>query len=123
MKAIRPIVLACGFLAVVGAAWAQSGAGMGPGPGASAPGMGMGPGMGGGRGPGARAGADYTPGWAMMTTAERTEHMNRMGSMKTVDECKAYVQKHHEEMASRAKEKGAKVVAQPRRDPCAGLKP
>ena len=121
------MVLACGFVAVLGSAWAQSGAGMGPGPGASAPGKGkgksMGPGMGGGRGPGARAGADDTPGWAMMSPAERTEHINRMGSMKTLDDCKAYVQKHHEEMAARLKDKGAKVYAKPRLDPCAGLKP
>lgn len=125
MKTIRPMLLACSFFAVVGAAWAQGGAGMGPGPGASAPGNGMGPGMGmgGGRGPGARAGADYTPGWTMMTPAERTDHMSRMRSMKTLEECKAYVQTHHEEMASRAKEKGTKIPAQPRRDPCAGLTP
>ncbi|MEP7298572.1 MAG: hypothetical protein ABI702_20500 [Burkholderiales bacterium] len=123
MKTIRLVVLACGFVVAVGTASAQGGPGAGMGPGASAPGAGMGAGMRGGRGPGARAGADYTPGWTMMTPAERSEHMNQMRSMKTLDECKAYVQKHHDEMAARAKEKGAKVLAQPRRDPCAGLKP
>ena len=123
MKAMRAVVLAGGLVAAVSVAWAQGGAGMGPGPGASAPGMGMGPGMGGGRGPGARAGAADTPGWAMMTPAERSEHMTHMRAMQTLGECKAYVQKHHDEMAARAKERGAKVLAQPRRDPCAGLKP
>ncbi len=131
MKTIRLMVLLGGFAVAGGAALAQGGAGPGPGPGmgmgmgmgpgASAPGMGMG--MGGGRGPGARAGADVTPGWALMTAAERSEHMTRMGAMTTQEQCTAYVLKHHEDMAARAKDQGAKLPAQPRRDPCAGLKP
>ncbi len=130
MKTVRLMVLACGLVGALGAAGAASaqggmGAGPGPGPAASGPGtgMGMGPGMHGARGPGARAGASYTPGWAMMTPAERSEHTAHMGTMKSLEECKAYVLKHHEEMAARAKEKGAKPPAAPRRDPCAGLKP
>ncbi len=131
MTVIRLMVLACGFVVACSASWAQGGAGAGAAPGASASGMGMGmgmgtgtgPGMRGGRGPGARAGADYTPGWSMMTPAERSEHLARMRSMKTLDECKDYVQRHHEEMAARAKQKDGKVLAQPRRDPCARLKP
>lgn len=79
--------------------------------------------MHGARGPGARAGANYTPGWAMMTPAERSEHQSQMGAIKSQGECKALVLKHHEEMTARAKEKGAKPLAAPRRDPCAGLKP
>ena len=131
MKTARQMVLACGLvgalgaLGAVGAAYAQGGGAAGPGPGASGPGMGMGMGQGmqGGHGPGARAGANYTPGWSMMTPAERSEHMAHMGAIKSQDECKAYVLKHHDEMTARAKEKGAKPLAAPRRDPCAGLKP
>lgn len=130
MKVVRMMVLASIVGLAVGTAWAQAGAGgKGPGPGpqaASAPGMGMGmgmgPGAGGGRGPGARWGTDSTPGWALMTEQERNEHRQRMGAMKTYDECKAYQTQQHELMAARAKERGGKVLAQPRRDACAGLK-
>ncbi len=96
----------------------QGMSGMGPGMGA-----GMGAGMGGmrGRQAAARAGGDFTPGWAMMTKEERNEHRNQMRSMKTHDECRAYIDKHHEQMAARAKEKG-QTLSGPRRDACAGLK-
>jgi len=102
------------------------GMGMGPGArGASGPGTGMpmGPGMrGGARGPG-RSGADFTPGWPMMSPKEREEHRARMQAAKTYDECKALQQQHHDQMAARAKERGASApLAQPRRDACAGLK-
>jgi hypothetical protein len=132
MKPIRWMVVASFAACVSGAVLAQggAGAGMGPGPGmqgagpgASAPGMGMGPGARAGRGMGARAGAGVTPGWALMTPAERTEHQTRMRSMKTHEECKTYMGQHHEQMVARAKEKGVTVPGQPRRDPCAGLKP
>lgn len=115
-----------------GVVLAQPGGGRGPGsgqgqmhagPAASAPGMGMGMGMGtsGGRGA-ARWGADYTPGWALMTEQERNEHRDRMRSMKTYEECKTYQEQHHEQMAARAKERGGKALAQPRRDACSNLK-
>lgn len=71
----------------------------------------------------ARWGSDYTPGWSMMSPQERTEHQARMRSMKTYEECKTYQTQHHEQMAARAKERGGKALAQPRRDACAGLKP
>jgi len=92
---------------------------MGAGPVASAPGMGMGPR--GGRGAG-RWGSDYTPGWSLMNQQERNEHRDRMRSMKTYEECKAYQDQHHEQMAARAKERGVKVLAQPRHDACSSLK-
>lgn len=57
-----------------------------------------------------------------MTEQERNEHRQRMGSMKTFDDCKTYQTQHHEQMAARAKERGGKTLAQPRRDACAGLK-
>lgn len=126
MKSFRPIVLASLLALPMAVAMAQPGGGSGPGPmgagpAASAPGMGMGMGPGGGRGA-ARWGSDYTPGWALMTQQERNEHREHMRAMKTYDECKTYQAQHHEQMAARAKERGSPMRAQPRRDPCAGLK-
>lgn len=106
MKNVRWIALVGLVGMSMGAALAQPGGGMGP-----------------GGGPGAgRWGADHTPGWAMMTAEERTEHRARMGAMKTYEECKTYHSQHHEQMMARAKERGGKALAQPRRDPCAGMK-
>ena len=70
---------------------------------------------------GGRWGADYTPGWSMMTPAERQEHQARMSAMMNHDECRAYMGQHHQLMTDRAKQKGGTVPPQPRRDACAGL--
>jgi hypothetical protein len=109
-----------------GVAAAQGGPGpQASGPGASAPrtgpGGGLGPGGGMMRG-GSRWGADYTPGWAMMTPQERDQHREQMRSAKTYEECTALRDKHHELMAARAKERGINMPAQPRRDACQGYK-
>jgi hypothetical protein len=69
----------------------------------------------------ARAGADNTPGWSLMSRQERLEHRNRMRAMNTEDECRVYQGQHHGQMATRAKEKGITALPGPRRDPCAGL--
>ena len=129
MKNVRMWLLASLIGTSMGAAQAQPGAGMGPaasgpmgaGPAASAPRMGMGMGPGGGRGA-ARWGSEVTHGWALMTEQERAEHRERMSAMKTYDECKAYQDQHREQMAARAKERGGKALATPRRDACSGLK-
>ncbi len=130
MKNLRMVVLASVIGLSAGMVFAQAGGGKGPGPGpgpmgagpaASAPGMGMGMGPGGGRGA-ARWGSDFTPGWTLMNQQERNEHRDRMHSMKTYEECKAYQERHHDQMAARTKERGGKALAQPRRDACAGLK-
>lgn len=119
MKTAIRSVLMGGLILAGAAALAQ------PGPGASAPGMG--PGMGGGMGPGKamrqgpRAGAGITPGWKLMTPEERTAHQQAMAGFKTYDECVAYRDKHHQDMAARMKERGQTMPAQPRRDVCAGL--
>ena len=107
---------------VMGVALAQPVGGQAPGAGPAASGAmpGMGTGMGGGRG-WARWGADYTPGWALMTPKERDEHREHMRSMKTYEECKAYQAQHHEQMAQRAKERGGKALGQPRHAACGGL--
>ena len=126
MSTVRFALVVSLFSLSIGVALAQPGSGKGPGPG---PGMGQGaaasaPGMGPGAGGRAtRWGADYTPGWSQMNATERSEHQARMRAMKTYDECKAYQQQHHEQMAARAKERGGKALGQPRRDGCAGLKP
>lgn len=130
MKNLRLIVLASLIGVSTGVAMAQTGGGKGPGagpgpmgagPAASAPGMGTGMGPGAGRGA-ARWGSDTTPGWALMTQHERNEHRDRMRSMKTYEECKTYQDQHHQQMAARAKERGGKALAQPRRDACSGLR-
>lgn len=58
----------------------------------------------------------------MMTNQERQAHRDRMTAFKTYDECKAYVEQHHADMAARAKERGRPMPAQPRRAACAPLK-
>lgn len=130
MKHLRTMVLASVMAVSVGAAMAQPGSGKGPGagtgpmgagPAASAPGMGKGMGPGGGRGA-ARSGSDYTPGWALMSQQERNDHRDRMRSMKSYEECKSSQDQHHEQMAARAKERGGKALAMPRRDACGSLK-
>lgn len=130
MKSLRKIVLTSLLALSMGVVLAQPGGVRGPGggqgpmgagPAASAPGMGKGMGPAGGRGA-ARWGADDTPGWALMTQQERNEHRDRMRAMKTYEECKAYQEQHHEQMAARAKERGGQALPQPRRDPCGSLK-
>lgn len=106
---------------------AASAAGCGPRPGASAPAAGCPDGRVGtggmrvGMGPGARWGRDYTPGWPLMTPAERQQHQDKLRTLKTHEECRAYIDQHHEQMAVRAKDKGQALPARPRRDACAGL--
>jgi len=71
-----------------------------------------------------RSGSRYTPGWSLMTPAERTEHQQRMGQATSYEDCSALRDQHREQMAARAKEKGlSQPLAAPRRDACAALKP
>lgn len=126
MKNLHVMVLAALIGVSMTAAIAQPGGGMGPGtgpmgagPAASAPGTGMG--QRGGRGV-ARGGSADTSGWTLMTEQERNEHRDRMRSMKSHEECKSYQDQHHEQMATRAKDRGGKALARPRRDACSGLK-
>lgn len=112
-----PLLIAAAALCAASSVSAQ------PGPaasGASAPRMGMGMDGRGGM-MGRRFGPDNTPGWAMMTPAERGTHRDRMHSFKTEAECRAYMDEQHKLMSERARERGRTVPAAPRRDPCAGL--
>lgn len=122
MNTIRVLASCAALLLAIGSVPAQPASGPAAGPVASAP-------RGGPGGPGGhghrhgRWGSDFTPGWSMMTPDERKEHQARMSSMTSHDDCRAYMDKHHEEMAARAKEKGRTLSAKPRHDACAGLKP
>jgi hypothetical protein len=66
--------------------------------------MGGGGGMGGMHGP--RVGPDTTPGWAMMTPEERDQHRKDMQAAKTPEQCNAMMDKQHQQMAERAKQRG-----------------
>ena len=119
------MTLAAGLLAC-GAASAQpaqaaSGPGCGPMAGASAAPNADCPGGRGGMHGGPRSGSGYTPGWSMMTPAERQQHQDKLRTLKTYDECHDYMGQHHEQMAARAKEKGQALPTKPRHDACAGL--
>ena len=143
---LKNLTLIAFFGAVLAApALAQQGQGMGPGMGQgpgmqnSAPGQGMGPGGGQGWGPGMgqrggrggkgnrggrqgmRFNQNTTPGWAMMTQQEQTDHRIKMRATKTFDECTALQTEHRAAMESRAKEKGVQLRA-PRRNVCESWK-
>ena len=135
---LKNLTLIAFFGAVLAApAMAQQGQGMGQGMGQgpgmqnSAPGQGMGPGMGfgGGRGgkgnrggrQGMRFNQNTTPGWALMTQQEQTDHRIKMRATKTFDECTALQTEHRSVMESRAKEKGVQLRA-PRRNVCEAWK-
>ena len=60
---------------------------------------------------------DNTPGWSLMTPAERSEHQNKMWSAKTYDECKALQAEHRAVIVARAKEQGL-TLATPRQNAC-----
>ncbi len=64
---------------------------------------------------------DNTPGWTLMTPAERTEFQNRMWAAKTYDECKALRAEHRATLEARAKEQGV-ILNEPRRDACGQMR-
>lgn len=114
------LLLACAFFVPVSSAVAQPAAGAAatteaspsPAPGKQA-----------GRGHAQWWGADVTPGWSLMSWKERNEHRKHMRAMKTYDECKTYLDQHHERMAARAKEKGVEPFKPASHDACERLKP
>ena len=107
IRSIAALCLVTG-LALAGPVAAQGGTGQGPKA---------------GKGHGGMAGADYTHGWSMMTPQERSEHRAHMLGMKSADECRAYRNQHHQQMAERVKAQGGKPLPTPRHDGCAGMKP
>ena len=108
---LRAVLIAASALLLSTATMAQPGPGMG-GPGMGGPGKGW---------SGWKWNSSTVPGWQLMTPAERTEHQNKMRSMKTYDECKAYHEEHRKLMEQRAKDKGVTLMT-PRRNPCDMMK-
>lgn len=82
----------------------------------------QGPGGGPGKGPGWSFNGDNTRGWSMMSRGERTEHRNRMLSIKTYDECVAYLEEHRKQMEARAKERGRPMPGMPAQNMCDRMK-
>lgn len=124
MQAGRWIVTAAACLLVASSASAQAVAGAASTASATAPGArpgARGP-MGPRHGMGGRWGPDVTPGWSMMTPAERRDHQARMQSMTDYADCRAYMDEHHQEMVKRAAASGVAGPMQPRHDACARLK-
>jgi hypothetical protein len=67
-----------------------------------------------------RASRDNTPGWQLMTPAERVEHQARIRSFSNYDECAAYRHEHRRLILERAQAAG-KIPGMGRRDFCAHL--
>lgn len=57
------------------------------------------------------------PGWQQMNETERSEMMRRMESIKSYDECRAYMTQHGERMRSRGAQAGTAAG-----DPCAHMR-
>lgn len=121
LRTTLSVILVAASAGVCAQQQAQPGRPCGAASGASAPAQGcVGPG---GPGPHMRGGPDDTSGWSMMSPAERQSHRDRMAGFMTVDECRSYMGRHHDEMVARAKETGQTVPALPRRDACLGMNP
>ncbi|MBI5618719.1 MAG: hypothetical protein HY943_20775 [Gammaproteobacteria bacterium] len=56
-----------------------------------------------------------------MTPEERTEHMTKLHSLKSMDECETFVSQHRAAMVKRAQEQGKPLPAM-RHNPCEMMK-
>ncbi|VTU36467.1 hypothetical protein [Variovorax sp. RA8] len=121
MRSIILLALAAPLFFSSGLAPAQPATPKGPQAAASAPGPG-GPGAGARGGMGPRFGRNYTPGWSMMSEAERAEHRKQMAGARTPDECRAVRDEHRKLMEQRAKERGMTHLRGPRHDACGGFR-
>jgi hypothetical protein len=65
-----------------------------------------------------RVGSEYTPGWDMMTPAERDAFRDRMIAAPTKAECRRLRDEQLENAAKRANARGMKNVPSPRYDAC-----
>lgn len=109
MKSIRLVITTAVFGLIAVAAGAQ------PGPPASGP-------RGGPGAMGGQWGHGFTPGWSMMTAQERQEHQDKMRSIVGYEECKTYMDQHHQLMVERAKAQGRAMPARRLHDACRGFK-
>lgn len=62
-----------------------------------------------------------TAGWQFMTPDERVEHQRQMRSFESYQECKAYQDRQHAEMARRAARAGV-VLERPSQSGCEKLR-
>lgn len=74
-----------------------------------------------GKGPGFHFNQGNTTGWSMMSEQERADHRQKMMSMKSYDECVAYMNEHHKLMQERASQKG-KSLPMPKYNACEKMK-
>jgi hypothetical protein len=109
---MKSVLIVTAALLAASTAFAQ-GPGYGPG---------GGPGKGPGKGPDWSFNGDNTRGWPMMSRDERTEHRNKMLSIKTYDECVAYLEEHRKQMEARAKERGRPMPGMPAQNMCERMK-
>lgn len=115
---MNSIVLAIrASLVAVAAAALSAGPVLAQGPTGAASAAGTGPG-GKGAASAPRSGNGVTPGWKIMTPAERTEYQAAMGRMRTQGECGAYLDSHYKEMMSRSLERGLPAPSNPHREVC-----
>jgi len=61
----------------------------------------------------AKESVDNTPGWSLMTPAERSAYREKMASFKSYDECSAYHREHLGKMEARAQETRKAFTAPP----------
>jgi hypothetical protein len=66
-------------------------------------------------------GDDNVRGWALMSSAERAAHHQKLMAMHTLEECRAYMTEHEARMAARAEARG-KQLRPARFDVCEELK-
>jgi len=66
-------------------------------------------------------GKDNVAGWRMMSSAERAEYHRTMTGLKTMAECRTFIEEHEARMEQRARERGAAFVV-PTTDVCAQMK-
>lgn len=73
------------------------------------------------RGPRFQFDQDNVPGWMLMSSAERAAHHQKLMSLKTVEECEAYMAAHRKKMEARAQERN-QTLRTPRFDVCEQMK-
>jgi hypothetical protein len=60
---------------------------------------------------------ENVPGWALMTSAERVEHHQKLLGFKRLADCRVYMEAHTRKMEARAKARN-RILRVPRLDAC-----
>ena len=66
-------------------------------------------------------GEENVPGWALMSSAERVEHHQKLLGFKRLVDCRTYMEEHRRKMEERARERN-RIPRVPRFDVCEQLK-